>query len=156
MTKKNVRPAAVCHIDANITPEQLLPHLGEELEDKIYFVYTGGVPMDHPQDIDIIEKMMEDAEKLFEYKPVLLSMGCDALMHQVTSEEVAEISDLLKNPKCKRQGQVLHDYIQLFKACLEAIDEFGLDPPALFRSGQIDCTSLTYFNRPQEVKMYSY
>ena len=152
VNKKNVRPSAVVHIDGNVLPKDVLPQIGKALEDKIFFVYTGQIPLEHPDEIDIIEEMLVISEKLYEYKPVLLSIGVEALLPKVTPEQLRDISDYLTKPINKRHGQVVHSYINLFKACQEAIDEFQLDPPPLFSSGDIDCTAITYFNHPKQVK----
>ena len=152
MGKKNVRPSGVVFIDANVLPHQILPHLGKELSDKIFFAYTGEKAMEHMEEIEIIEEMLEDSLKLYEYKPVMLALGCETMLSKVTRPQLSEISDYLAKPGDKRRGQVIHSYAELFKACLVAIREFGLDPPPSFATGDLDCTSLTYFNNPKQVK----
>ena len=121
------------------------------MHDKIYFNYSGPTPLEHEDENDLIDEMMNDATKLHEYLPVLYALGVIALLPRVTPAQRESIAYALSNPKDKREAQIIMQYSNVFKACLSAIEEFGLDPPPLFRSGDIDMTSLIYFNNKPEV-----
>ena len=123
------------------------------MHDKIYFNYSGPTPREHEDEIEIIDEMIDDAPKLNEYLPVMYALGITALLPRVTPAQREEIAYALSNPKDKRQAQILIQYSNVFKACQAAIEEFGLDPPPLFTSGDIDMTSLIYFNNKPEVNM---
>ena len=123
------------------------------MHDKIYFNYSGPTPLENDDELDIIDEMIDDGPKLHEYLPVLYALGISALLPRVTPAQREEISYALSDPKDKRQAQILIQYINVFKACLAAIEEFGLEAPPLFTSGEIDMTSLIYFNHPPEVNI---
>jgi hypothetical protein len=150
--KKDLRPCAIVHIDANVLPDDILPQLDAPMHNKMYFIYTGQTPLEHPDELELIDQMLDDAVKLHEYLPVLLSMGLDAFLPRITQVQLTDISDVLANPKDKRQGQIILQYDIIFKACQDAITRFSLDTPPRFSSGDIDRTALIYFNHPQEVK----
>ena len=153
--KKDLRPCAIVHIDANVLPEDILPHLDPPMVNKLYFIFTGQTPLEHPEEMQLIDEMLEDSLKLHEYLPVLYGMGLDALLPRITQAQLADISDVLNNPKDKREGQIILQYDNIFKACQDAITRFNLDAPPLFNSGDIDRTALIYFNHQQEVKQSS-
>ena len=123
------------------------------MHNKIYFKYSGPTPLENDDELDIIDEMIDDGPKLHEYLPVLYALGISALLPRVTPAQREEISYALSDPKDKRQAQILIQYINVFKACLAAIEEFGLEAPPLFTSGEIDMTSLIYFNHPPEVNI---
>lgn len=148
-----LQPKAVVHIDANILPEQILPQLGLAMSSKLRFNYTGTTPLDHPDEIELIEEMMEDALKLHQYLPVLYALGVEALLPKITPAQRAELADIMKTPKDKREGQVYQQYDNIYRACQDAITRHNLDVPPLFNCKEIDRTALIYFNRKTEVRV---
>ena len=50
---------------------------------------------------------------MFQLKPVLLSMGADALLTKVTNQEMERYEGLLKKVGSKREGQLLANYDRL-------------------------------------------
>ena len=69
---KNLKPMTVVHIDANVLPEDIIPHLDGPMFSKIKLIYTGPTPMMHVEENELISEMFDDAKKLSEYLPVLL------------------------------------------------------------------------------------
>ena len=69
--RKNLKPMAVVHIDANILPEDLTAHLDAPMFSKIKMIYTGPTPMSHEDENDIIDQMFKDAKALSQYLPIL-------------------------------------------------------------------------------------
>lgn len=148
---KDLRPTSIIHIDANVVPQDILKHLRQPLHDKLYFIYTGHIPMEHDEEMDIIDEMLDDSLKLYEYKPVMLAMGVATLLQRISRAELAELSEVLQNPNDKRAGQVIFSYDNIYKYCKDVIKSLGLvdDIPALFDSEDIDRTALIWFNKKQ-------
>ena len=107
---KDLRPCASVHIDANVVPKDILSQLDDAMASKIFFIYTGPTQLEHEDEVSIIDELMEDAEKLHKYLPVLLSLGVRTLLLRVTKQQMLEMADALSDPNDKRQAQVLYQY----------------------------------------------
>ena len=154
---KVLKPNAVVHIDANIMPEDILPQLGASMASKLKLLYTGQTPLCHPDENELIEEMLQDALKLHEYLPVLLGLAVDAILPKVVRSytESEDMEDVLAKPGDLREGQLVFQYDNIFRACKEAISRFDLDAPPLFSCEGIDRTALVYFNNKCEVINHS-
>ena len=148
---KEIRPNAVVHLDGNIVPEDVAEHLGPAMMSKMKFNFTGKTPLQHPEEILVIDDMLEAALKLYEYLPVVLSWGVDAVLPKVTPTEVAGLDDVLLKKKDRREGQLIRNYDRMFRKCREAIIKYKLEAPPLFLCDVIDRTSMIYFNSNTEV-----
>ena len=140
--KKDLRPSAIVHIDANVMPHDILKSLDPGMRDKIYFIYTGKHPLEHPDSIELIDKMLKDSELLYFYLPVLLSMGIETLLSRVPNSVVKEFHDILPKPNDRRAAQVFFSYDNVYKYCKENVDRYELEAPPLFESEDIDRTAL--------------
>ena len=65
MRSKVQKPNGVCHIDGNILPSDLKRHLPDPVFEKLKLNYTGSDPLCHPDESDLVEKMLENAKELF-------------------------------------------------------------------------------------------
>ena len=119
---KDLRPSASVHIDANVLPKDILSQLDDAMASKIYFIYTGPVQLEHDDEVSIIDKLMEDAEKLHQYLPIVLSVGIRTLLTKVTKQEMHEIADVLSDPNDKRQAQIIQQYdLGIFKVYINIL-----------------------------------
>ena len=145
--KERFRPNAICHVDANVLPSQITQYLDEAMKDKLYYIYTGQTPLQHPDELDIIDQMLEDAEKLYKYKPVLLAMGVETLLTKVPSLIVKELKDVLPKANCRRSAQVIYNFVNVFKVCQEGITKHQIeDVPILFDSLEVDREAIVFYN----------
>ena len=124
------------------------------MRDKIYFIFTGESPLDHPDEIELIEQILEDSQKLFQYKPVLLSMGIATLLEKVPPAVIKDLKDVLPKQNDKRAAQILFNFDNVYKFCKDIIEKLQLDDaPALFDSEDVDRAALIAFNK-KEVENY--
>ena len=151
---KDLRPSAIIHIDANVMPEDILKHLDPAMKDKIYFIYTGLSPLEHPDELDLIDQMLEDSKKLYSYLPVLLSMGIATLLARVPNDVVKELKDYLPKPNDRRAAQVLFCYDNVYNYCKDKIDSYELEEPPLFDSEGIDRTALLSHKKVMRFHLY--
>ena len=79
-------------------------------------------------------------------------MGVETILPRITPAEHAEIADVLRDPKSKREAQVIYQYDNVFKCCQGAIKKYELEAPPLFDCDSIDRTSLVYFNNREVSK----
>ena len=56
----------VLHIDANITLSDLEPYLPEAVLGKVKLIFTGSDPLSHPDETELVERMLETAKALYE------------------------------------------------------------------------------------------
>ena len=120
------------------------------MRDKIYFIFTGEAPLDHPDEIQLIEQMLDDSLKLFHYKPVLLSIGIATLLEKVPPAVVKELKDVLPKPNDKRAAQVLYCHEKVYKFCRDLIEKLQLDDaPPLFDTEDVDWAALIAFNKKE-------
>ena len=117
------------------------------MKDKLYFIYTGQTPLQHPDELDLIDQMLEDAEKLYKYKPVMLAMGVETLLTKVPTPLVKELKDLLPKANCRRSAQVIYNYDNVFKVCKDKITTHQIEEvPLLFDSLEIDREAIVFYN----------
>jgi hypothetical protein len=93
---------------------------------------------------------------LFQYLPVVLSMGIDALLPKVTELEMETYESILKKPGDKREGQLLANYDRVFKMLKDCALKYEIPLPLLFQQDTIPRTSLTYFNTNREVGSFTF
>ena len=65
----------VVHIDANITLTDLEPHLPEAVLGKLKLIYTGGDPLSHPDETELVERMLRNAKALYQVKILLTGIS---------------------------------------------------------------------------------
>ena len=68
-----------------------------------------------------------------------------------TPEEMERVDPVLRVPGDKREGQLIVNFDRVFMAVENAIEEYGLERPDLFKADGIDRRSMTYFNTNNEV-----
>ena len=151
--KETLKPNAVVHIDANILPEDIEKELGKAMYSKVKLIYTDQTPMMHAEETELIEEMFENAKKLFEYLPVLYSLGVAAILPLVPPSYTMseEMEDVLRVPGDKREAQLLYQYDNIFLTCKRMISQHNLAAPPLFLSDGIDRTALVFLNKKQQV-----
>ena len=66
------RVNGVLHIDANILPADLEPHLPEAVLSKLKLIYTGSAPLSHPEETQLAENMLRNAKALYEVNILFL------------------------------------------------------------------------------------
>ena len=108
--QKDVRPSASMHIDANVLPDDILKQLDNPMASKVYFIYTGFEPMNHDDELDIIDDLLEDSVRLHKYLPVLIALGTQTLLRRVDKSDMLRLRQHLKDPTDRRHGQILYQY----------------------------------------------
>ena len=98
------------YADANILPEDIYPSLGGALSpmaSKIKFLYTGSTPMEHDDEDELIEQLLEDALELHQYLPNLLALGVEAVLPTAPKDYVKkDLEGVLRVANDKREAQV--------------------------------------------------
>ena len=152
--RKELRPSAIIHIDANVMPDDILEQLDPAMRDKIYFIYTGKDPLEHPDLLELIDQLKEDSMKLHLFLPDLLSMGIETLLARVPPSVVKEMKDILPKPNDKRAAQVFFSYDNVFNFCKDAIVRFELEAPPLFDSEDVDRTALLSHKKVRQYNFF--
>ena len=62
---KVYRPNGVMFIDANIIPSDLENHLPDAVLSKIHMNYTGPEPLNHPDEAEVVDRMLLNAKNMF-------------------------------------------------------------------------------------------
>lgn len=62
---KVYRPNGVMYIDANICPSDLEQHLPHAVMSKIHMNYTGPEPLNHPDEAEIVDRILLNAKNMF-------------------------------------------------------------------------------------------
>ena len=101
------KPLAVVLIDANSTPGKIVPYLGGPTASKVKFLFTGSRPLQHENKMELIQSVLMEAKKMYQFLPVFLSLGMNSVMKTVTSEDCRKLSGVLKVPMDDREGQVI-------------------------------------------------
>ena len=55
----------VLHMDANITFADLEPQMPEAVLTKLKLLFTGGDPLSHPDETELVENMLKNAKSLY-------------------------------------------------------------------------------------------
>ena len=96
--------------DANLLPEDIYPALGGAdgpMATKIKFLYTGSTPMEHDDELELIEELLDDALELHKYLPNLLALGVEAILPTVPKEYIKkDLEGVLRVANDKREAQV--------------------------------------------------
>ena len=100
----------------------------------------------------MVDAILEDGKELNRFLPVLFSLGVKCILPRVSRDELDGLAGVLKQPRDRREGQVLIGYDRLFSALKEAVIRFDLNMPPLLRSENIDRMSLIYFNIDRTVR----
>ena len=141
---------AVVFVDANLSPSDV--KLAGANESKVTFIATGSDPLQHPNRMELCKEMVTMAQELHRFLPVLLSVGLNCMLKRVTDSECASYDGILKQDGDDRESQVLLNYDRVHSALDDAITEFGLERPPLFKKPTIDRNALTYYNGREETK----
>ena len=104
---KEYSPAAVCFIDANSTPDVIIKYVGPATATKMKFLATGSQALEHEDQMEMVESLLANANELYKYLPVFLSIGRNSVMKRVTTPELSSLSNVLKVPKDVREGQLV-------------------------------------------------
>ena len=166
----------IVFIDANIVPSDVLKDIDDATGTKIGFNYTGPDPLDHPDEADLVERVLRNSKEAYGFLPVLLSLGQSCVLPKITPDllqgnklglksylsirvdnlnsfesVLSGLDDVLKQKRDKREGQRILTYDLMFLALKAAIAQYNLPVPLVFQSSHIDRTSMTYFNTCEEV-----
>ena len=107
---KELSPKAAIFIDANSTPEKIIPYLEGPTAAKVAFLYAGSEPLAHEQIGVIITTILTLAMDLYKFKSVFLSLGVFTVLPKVTDAELPDIIPLMKNKKDLREAQIYCNY----------------------------------------------
>ena len=118
------------------------------------FLATGEEPLQHDDQMEIVQRILKNATKLYQFLPITLGLGVSAVMPRITSQELRDLSSVLKKPGDDRQGQLVRNYDRFYAFILELIHKYQLDPPELFRNNEIDRTALLFYNTDKKVDDY--
>ena len=135
---------AVVMIDANLSPSDI--HLDHANESKVIFLATGSQELRSDKKLQLCQEMEDLSRELYTYKPVLLGLGLSCMLKRVTDAETAVYDGLLKKDRDDRESQVFLHYDRVHAALEEAIEEYALERPLLFKRNPIDRTTLTFYN----------
>ena len=101
--------------------------------------------------MEIIQRMLKNSLDLYKYLPVFLSLGRTCTMSKVTGPELKELSGVLNRAGDDRQGQLVRNYDRFFLSIASLITKYGIDPPQVFASGEIDRTALLHYSTDKKV-----
>ena len=110
VNKKVYFPKSVVYIDANSSPDRIVPYLGGPTATKVQFLYSGSEPLAHEKLRKMVDNVLKTAKELHQFKPVLLALGVQAVLPVVPDEELDKINHLLKKTPRDREGQVIYNY----------------------------------------------
>ena len=65
---KTLKPNGVIYIDGNIGLADLQEHLPDAVLSKLHLNFTGSQPLSHPQEDEIVERMLETAQKMYKVR----------------------------------------------------------------------------------------
>ena len=97
----------MCFIDANSTPDVIIKYVGPATATKMKFLATGSQALEHEDQMEMVESLLANANELYKYLPVFLSIGRNSVMKRVTTPELSSLSNVLKVPKDVREGQLV-------------------------------------------------
>ena len=126
---------------------------GWKVENQFYSICCQD-PLQHPDELELVDAILRDGKELNKFLPVLFSLGVECILPRCSDTELADLEEVLKRPRDRREGQVISGYDRLFLALRNVCDRLSLKMPPLLRSETIDRTSLTYFNTDHEVSDY--
>ena len=107
---KELSPKAAIFIDANSTPEKIVPYSEGPTAAKVPFLYAGSEPLVHERIGEIITTILSMATDLYKFKPVFLSLGVSTVLPKVTDDELPDIIPVMKNKKDLREAQIYANY----------------------------------------------
>ena len=141
---QRVKAVVLIELEGNLDPEDL-KLLGAN-KSKVNFVYTGPA-LSNLKQKEICKKIVSLGTQLNKYKPVMLALGLNGLLAEITDEEIDAYEHLVEN-RDDRAGQVLLNYDRIYNALESAITEHNLIRPPLFK-GYIDRNALTKYSGKQ-------
>ena len=89
----------------NIDPADIkLLHANES---KVKYLASGSKPLKSPRKLFLCNQMEKTVKKLRPYLPVLIGMGVQCILPEITDEEVQNYEGLLKFEEDEREGKML-------------------------------------------------
>ena len=83
---KMSKPVGVVFMDANIFPSDVSKDMDGPTFTKIGFNYTGPDSLAHDQESELVENVLRKSKDVFQFLPVMLSLGVSTVLPKVTTE----------------------------------------------------------------------
>jgi hypothetical protein len=115
------------------------------------FLATGEQPLEHDEQMVLVQRILKNATKLHKYLPIFLGVARSSVMDRVTDPELKDLSGVLRVAGDIRQGQLVRNYDRFYNCIQEMILKYVIDPPELFVTKEIDRTALLHYNSDRKV-----